>query len=41
VREESRDALHHPLPRPFAADVDITVSRPGGSHPEPLSEPCL
>ena len=25
--DESRDALHHPLPRPLAANVDITVIR--------------
>src|SRR6266853_6254789 len=41
LRDESRGALHHPLPRPHAANVDITVSRPGESQPEPLSEPCL
>src|SRR5450759_4079092 len=27
LRDESRNALHHPLPRPLAADVDITVIR--------------
>ena len=26
LRDESRDALHHP-PRPFAANVDITIIR--------------
>src|SRR6266699_1418497 len=41
LRDELRDALHHPLPRPLAANIDITVSRPGESHPEPLSEPYL
>jgi hypothetical protein len=39
--DESRDALHHPATRPFGANVDVTVSRPGESHPEPLSEPYL
>ena len=27
LRDESRDALHHPLPGPFAADVDVAVVR--------------
>src|SRR5439155_5280023 len=27
LRDESRDAIHHSLTRPFAADVDITVVR--------------
>ena len=27
MRDELRDALHHPLPRPLAANVDITVVR--------------
>src|SRR6185437_9691154 len=27
LRDELRNALHHPLPRPFAANVDITVIR--------------
>ena len=27
LRDESRDALHHPLTRPLAANVDITVIR--------------
>src|SRR5713226_894390 len=27
LRNESRDALHHPLPRPLAANVDVTVIR--------------
>ncbi len=26
-RDESRDALHHPLPRPLAANVDVAVVR--------------
>ena len=39
--DESRDALHHPFPGPPAAHVDITVSSPGESHPEALSEPYL
>jgi hypothetical protein len=25
--DESRNALHHPLPRPFAANVEITIIR--------------
>src|SRR5580692_7665057 len=39
LRDELRDAFHHPLPRPLAADVDITVSSPGEFRPEALSEP--
>ena len=27
MRDEARDALHHPLTRAFAADVDVTVVR--------------
>src|SRR5205807_9620252 len=27
LRDELRDALHHPLPRPLAANVDITIVR--------------
>src|SRR5215472_14780423 len=27
LRDELRDALHHPLPRPLAANVDVTVVR--------------
>ena len=27
LRDELRNALHHPLPRPFAANVNITVIR--------------
>ena len=27
LRDESRNALHHPLTRPFAANVDVTVVR--------------
>src|SRR5580658_3012080 len=27
LRDESRNALHHPLPRPFAANVEITIIR--------------
>jgi hypothetical protein len=27
VRNELRDALHHPVARPLAADVDVTVVR--------------
>src|SRR6202042_3149993 len=27
LRDELRNALHHPLPRPLAANVDITVVR--------------
>src|SRR5438105_8722149 len=27
LRDELRDALHHPLPRPLAANVDVTVIR--------------
>src|SRR4029077_5526982 len=27
LRDESRNALHHPLPRPLAANVDITIVR--------------
>jgi hypothetical protein len=27
LRDKSRNALHHPLPRPLAANVDITVIR--------------
>jgi hypothetical protein len=38
VRDEARDALHHPLPRPLAAHVDVAVSSPGESHPEALAE---
>jgi hypothetical protein len=41
LRDELRDAFHHPLPRPLAADVDITVSSPGEFRPEALSEPYL
>ena len=38
VRDESRDALHHPLTGPLAAHVDVAVSSPGEFHPEALSE---
>jgi hypothetical protein len=41
VRDEARNALHHSLPRPFAADVDVTVSSAGDSHPRALSEPYV
>src|SRR5947207_2786285 len=27
LRDELRNALHHPLPRPLAANVDVTVIR--------------
>src|SRR6266478_4068823 len=27
LRDELRNALHHPLPRPLAANIDITVVR--------------
>jgi hypothetical protein len=27
LRDESRDALHHPLTGPLAANVDITIIR--------------
>jgi len=27
LRDEACDTLHHPLPRPFAADVDVTIVR--------------
>src|ERR1019366_1405177 len=39
LHDELGNALHHPLPGPLAANVDITVSSPGESHPEALSEP--
>src|SRR5439155_21399470 len=41
LRDESRDALHHPLTRPFAANVDVAVSSPGELHPEALVEPYV
>jgi hypothetical protein len=27
LSDELRNALHHPLPRPFAANVDFTIIR--------------
>src|SRR5262245_36068747 len=27
LRDELRDAVHHPLTRPFGADIDVTILR--------------
>jgi hypothetical protein len=39
--EESFDAFHHSLTRPPAANVNITVSSAGESHPDALSDPYV
>src|SRR5215469_2043771 len=39
--DERADTVHHSLPRAFASRVDITVSRPGESHPRALAEPYV
>jgi hypothetical protein len=39
VCNESRNAFHHALPRPLAANIDIAVSGPGNLTPTP-SQNC-
>src|SRR5450759_2137494 len=36
LRDESRNAFHHPLPRQFAANVDITVVRVSNEAVAPM-----
>lgn len=39
--DKSRETRHDSFARTLAAYVDILVSRPGESHPQPLSEPYV
>jgi hypothetical protein len=39
--QKARHRIHHPLARRPRPHVDVAVSRPVESHPEPLSEPYL
>jgi hypothetical protein len=39
--DESRDALHHPLTRPLAANVDVTIVRVAHEAMSPALEPLV